>query len=85
MRTKTVIAIGILTATVAWAGTAVYGYGETRSAAAADAERKARELSTQRHGRPNCVTPMKPSDCKKDDGGWVCEMFVDNHSGSCRR
>lgn len=78
----TVLAAAVL-ATAAIAGSPVYGYGSTRADAAEDAERAAKEESYRRHGKRQCYTPLKPQDCRKDDGGWVCEISVANHLGSC--
>lgn len=69
--------------TAAWAGEAVYGYGETRSEAVADANHNAAGESRNRFGRSDCYTPVRPRDCSKDDDGWVCVAHVANHEGSC--
>ncbi len=69
--------------TPAYAGEAVYGYGETRADAVADANRSAAIMSQNRFGRSDCRTPVRPKDCKQDGGGWVCIAYLANHRGSC--
>jgi hypothetical protein len=70
--------------TAAFAGSPVYGFGLTRAAAAADARLAAQQRSRDLHGRPNCYTPLRPNDCRRDGGEWICIIYVANHSGSCR-
>lgn len=77
-------AVAVSAATAAWAGEAVYGYGDTRSQAASDANYKAQQLASQRFpGRYGCTTPVRPDSCKQDGSGWVCVAYVANHAGSC--
>lgn len=80
---RTLALCGAMVATVAIAGHPVFGYGDTRAEAAKDAERAAQEESYRIHKKRYCYTPLKPQDCKKDESGWVCEISVANHSGSC--
>ena len=72
-----------LTSTSALAGEAVYGYGNTRQEAAADANRSAAIMSQSKFGRSDCRTPVNPSKCYQDAGGWVCIAYLANHKGSC--
>ena len=65
------------------AGSPVYGYGNTRAGAAADAEANAKQESYARFKKYSCYTPVRPQDCKEDSGGWVCIAYVANHAGSC--
>lgn len=66
--------------TIASAGEAVWGVGDTRSDALRDAEARAKEIA---RAQGTCITPPKPSDCSKDEGGWKCVVYVANHIGSC--
>ncbi len=87
MSNRTAIILGVLAvaaATAAVAGEAVYGYGDTRAQAASSANQNATELAYKRFpGRSNCITPVRPQDCKQDSGGWVCVAYIANHEGSC--
>ncbi len=84
-RIATIIgAIALAAATAAVAGEAVYGYGDSRSQAAANANYNATAIASKRFpGRSNCITPVRPQDCRQDSGGWVCVAYVANHEGSC--
>lgn len=72
-------------ATVAVAGTAVYGYGDSRAEAVRDAERNVKQESLSRFDRADCYSPIRPEDCRQDSSGWVCVAYVANHRGSCGR
>jgi hypothetical protein len=80
----TVMAFGLISS-VAHAGTPVTGYSSySKSAAADDANKRARELSRKRFKRDDCITPARIESCKKDsDGGFLCTAHVANHQGSC--
>lgn len=78
----TLAGVALSAATVAWAGTAVTGTGDTPSRAMDDANRRAAELSQQRWGRSSCMTPATFERCRKQDGIWVCVAYVNNEAGS---
>ncbi|HEX7043024.1 MAG TPA: hypothetical protein VF203_00280 [Burkholderiales bacterium] len=83
------ICIGLLIAlsTVSAAGfadTAIMGSGPTRSAAADQANERARYESQRRFKRDGCYTSARSESCKKTgDGGYVCTAYVADHAGSC--
>jgi hypothetical protein len=72
-----------LAPTAAYAGSPVYGYGTTRSAAARDANQNAADASRDRFQRADCYTPARPQDCRQESGEWICIAYVANHRGSC--
>jgi len=78
-----VIAAFGLASAPAYAGSPIYGYGDTRGAAASDANRKAASASSQKFGRGDCYTPVRPQDCRQDGNGWICIAYLANHRGSC--
>ncbi len=75
-----VAAVILPLSSIASAGHAIEGTGDTRSEAMRDAETRAKQVA-QDEG--TCITPPKTSDCRKDDGGWICVVYVANHQGSC--
>lgn len=68
-----------------FAGEPVQGSGHSRSAAANDANERARVESQRRFKRDGCYTPARIESCKKTgDGDYICTANVANHAGSCR-
>lgn len=73
--------VALVLAGPAWAGTAHHGYGETKLAAMADANRAAAEAARE---AGTCVTSRAtPQSCVQNEGLWDCYAIVANHTGSC--
>ncbi|HEY8555311.1 MAG TPA: hypothetical protein VIL43_12330 [Burkholderiales bacterium] len=82
--------IGLLVALSAisaagFADTIIVGSGPTRTAAADDANERARYESQRRFKRDDCYLPANAESCRRTSSGdYICTALVPNRMESCR-